>query len=183
MISLRKINSLLIVILVLMLAYHALLATLYFLGIVSYMPDFKITGRRLFYPLVLHIIISLYLYIREKSKSKRYSNLIKETNQQMITGICIIIFAALHILNYSWGSVSDNTEIFATLSHIIVDNLLFVSIALHLRVSLPRLLISFGFLEGKDDYTKAKSKINTIVFVLLVIIFMAEAIFYIGGIL
>ena len=119
----------------------------------------------------------------QKSKSKRYSNLIKETNQQLITGICIIIFATLHILNYSWGSVSDNTELFTTLSHIVVDNLLFVSIALHLRVSLPRLLISFGFLEGKSDYANAKSKINKIILVLLVIIFMVEAIFYIGGIL
>ena len=183
MISLRKINSLLIAILVLMLFYHALLAALYFFGIIGYMPDFKITGRRLFYPLVLHIIISLYLYFKEKSKSKRYSNLIKETNQQLITGICIIIFSTLHILNYSWGSVSDNTELFTTLSHIVVDNLLFVSIALHLRVSLPRLLISFGLLQGKDDYANAKSKINKIILVLLIIIFMAEAIFYIGGIL
>lgn len=183
MISLRKINSILIVILILMLVYHALLATLYFLGIIGYMPDFKITGRRLFYPLVLHIIISLYLYLKEKTKSKRYSNLIKETNQQLITGICIIIFAALHIINYSLGSVSDNADIFRTLSHIIVDNLLIVSIALHLRVSIPRLMISFGFLEGKNDYANAKSKINMFILVLLIIIFMAEAIFYIGGIL
>lgn len=183
MISLRKINSLLIVILGLMLVYHALLATLYFFGLISYMPDFKITGRRLFYPLVLHIIISLYLYFKEKRWSNKYSNLINETNQQMITGIGIIVFAALHILNYSWGSVSDNTNLFTTLSHIIADNLLILSIALHLRVSLPRLFVSFGFLDGKKDYANAKSKINKIVLILLVIIFMAEAIFYIGGIL
>jgi len=183
MISLRKINSLLIVILVLMLVYHALLAILYFFGIIGYMPDFKITGRRLFYPLVLHIIISLYLYIKEKTNLKKYSNLVKETTQQLATGIFIILFATLHILNYSGGgSVSANGELLTTLSHIVVDNLLFISIALHLRVSIPRLLISFGFLEGKDEYVNAKSKVNTIILILLIILFIAEAMFYIGGI-
>ena len=166
-----------------MLIYHALLATLYFFGIVPYMPDFKITGRRLFYPFVLHIIISLYLFIRERTKSKRYSNLIRETNQQIITGICIILFATLHILNYSAGSVSGNGEFLTALRHIIVDNLLFVSIALHLRVSLPRLMISFGFLEGKNDYANAKSRIGKVILAVLVIIFIGEAIFYMGGIL
>ena len=178
MISLRKINNIIIIILLLMLVYHALLAVLFFFGIIDYSLDFKIAGRRLFYPFILHIIISLYLYIKEKlKKSKTYPNLTKETTQQLITGICIVVFATLHILDYFWGNVTDGSGF---LIHIVVDNLLCISIALHLNVSLPRLLISFGFLEGKNGYKNAKNKISILIFIILIIIFIAQAIFY-GG--
>lgn len=180
MISLRKINSILIVIVVLALACHALLNVLLFFGVVGYSPIFKITGRWLFYPLALHIIISLYLYIKEKlKKSKSYPKLIKETTQQLVSGIFIIIFATLHILNYSLGSGVDVNQF---LNHIIVDNLLFISIAIHLMVSIPRWLVSFGFLEGKNDYKNAKDKIRVCIIIILIIIFIAQATFY-GGFL
>lgn len=180
MISLRKINGVLVVIVVLMLAYHALLNTLLFFGLIGYSPIFKITGRWLFYPLVLHIAISLYLYLKEKLKrSRNYLKLTKETTQQLITGIGIILFASLHILLYYFGNGTDSSQF---LNHIITDNLLFISIALHLTVSIPRLLVSFGFLEGKEDYKNAKNITTIVVFIILMIIFIAQATFY-GGFL
>ena len=180
MISLRKINSILIIIVLLMLACHALINTLLFFGLVRYSPIFKITGRRLFYPLALHIIISLYLYIKEKLKrSKNYPKLTKETAQQLVSGICIIIFAAAHILNYSLGDALNPGQF---LNHIITDNLLFISLGIHLQVSIPRLLVSFGFLEGKNDYKNAKNKISILLFIILIIIIIAQATFY-GGFL
>ena len=66
MISLRKINSLLIVIVILVLVNHAMLNILGMYGLISYTPDFKITGRRLFYPLVAHIIISLAIPTKQQ---------------------------------------------------------------------------------------------------------------------
>ena len=180
MISLRKINSILLIVVFILLAGHALLNVLHFFGAVPYSPIFKITGRYIFYPLVLHIAISLYLFIKEKVKGKRnYFNLTKETTQQMITGICIMIFAALHILNYNSANGADVSQF---INHIIVDNLLFISIACHLTVSVPRLMVSFGFLEGKDEYVNAKSKIKIIMILILMIIFIAQATFY-GGFL
>lgn len=180
MLSLRKINTVIAVIAVLALAYHAILNTLLFFGAVEYSPIFKISGRRLFYPLIVHIAISLYLYIKEKSKgSKRYPKLTRETIQQLISGIAIVIFASLHILNYFLGNGTDPGQF---LNHIIVDNLLFVSIALHLTVSIPRLMVSLGFLEGKDDYKNAKGKIRILILIILIIIFTAQATFY-GGFL
>jgi hypothetical protein len=163
-----------------MLAYHAILNTLLFFGLVGYSPIYKITGRWLFYPLVLHILISLYLYIKEKlRKSKNYPKLTRETTQQLVSGIGIILFAAMHILNYSLGDALDSSQF---LYNILADNLLFISIAIHLHVSIPRLLVSFGFLEGKNTYKNAKHKIGISLLIILIIIFMAQATFY-GGFL
>lgn len=181
MISLRKINSLLVVIVILVLAIHAMLNILGMYGLISYTPDFKITGRRLFYPLVAHVIISLYLYFSDKRKQiKTYSKLIAETTQQILTGISIIVFAGLHIITYMIIP-AINQSLSINLIHFIIDNLLFISIALHLRVSIPRFLISIGFLEGKNSYKHFKNKLSIIILLILILFIIAEVIFYIGG--
>lgn len=182
MFSLRKINTLLVVIIILILLNHAVLSVLYLYGIINYSPDFQITGRRLFYPVVAHIIISLYLYFKDKSRNvNRYSNLISDTVQQLITGILIIVFVSLHILGYSFNPINVESSFYFNLYHFIVDNLLFVSIAMHLRVSIPKFLVSFGFLQQKDAYSNFKRKTNYIVLIILVILILAEVVFYIGG--
>lgn len=168
------------VIVIVMLAYHALLNTLLFFQVVPYSPIFKQTGRRVFYPIVLHIILSLYLYIKERIMDvKHYRHITKDTTWQMVSGICIIIFASWHILNYHFGNIADPHQL---VYNIIADNLLFISLAVHLSVSIPRLLISFGFLERKNAYNNAKYIIRILIIILLVIIFIAQATFY-GGFL
>lgn len=117
MISLRKINTLLIIIIAVMLLTHGVLSLLYMYGIINHSPNFQITGRRLFYPIVAHIIISLYLYFKDKSKGvNRYPNLISDTRQQMITGIMIIVFASLHILGYSLHPLSAQSSFYFSIS-------------------------------------------------------------------
>ena len=182
MISLRKINTLLIIVIAVMLLGHALLSLLYLYGFISYSPDFQITGRRLFYPVVAHIVISIYLYFKDKSKGvNRYPNLISDTRQQMITGIMIIVFVSMHILGYSFNPLGEPSTFNISLYHFIVDNLLFVSIALHLRVSIPKFMISFGFLEGKDAHLNFKRKVNWAVAIILVVLILGEVVYYVGG--
>ena len=182
MISLRKINTLLIIVIAVMLLGHALLSILYLYGFISYSPDFQITGRRLFYPVVAHIVISIYLYFKDKSKGvNRYPNLISDTRQQMITGIMIIVFVSMHILGYSFNPLGEPSTFNISLYHFIVDNLLFVSIALHLRVSIPKFMISFGFLEGKDAHLNFKRKVNWAVAIILVVLILGEVVYYVGG--
>lgn len=179
MISLRKINGILVVIMILMLLNHAILSVLYLYGLINYSPSFQETGRRLFYPVVLHIIISLYLYIRDKRKNvKTYPQLISETNQQIITGIGIIVFVSLHILSYMFAPIDSDFNLVMRLTHFIIDVLMFGSICLHLRVSIPRLLVSFGFLESKNAYLNFKDKFNKIIFVILILLVLAEIIRY-----
>ena len=182
MISLRKINTLLIIVIAVMLLGHALLSLLYLYGFISYSPDFQITGRRLFYPVVAHIVISIYLYFKDKSKGvNRYPNLISDTRQQMITGIMIIVFVSMHILGYSFNPLGEPSTFNISLYHFIVDNLLFVSIDLHLRVSIPKFMISFGFLEGKDAHLNFKRKVNWAVAIILVVLILGEVVYYVGG--
>lgn len=173
MISLRKINSVLIIIMILMLLHHAVLSALFLYGLIDYSPDYKITGRRLFYPLVAHIIISLYLYFKTL-KVKKYSKLISPTTQQFITGIAIIVFASLHILSYMLIPPEILFEPIIRLTHLIIDISLFTSLILHLRVSIPRLLVTFGFLDGKNSYENFTEKFNIISLIILILLILAE---------
>jgi hypothetical protein len=182
MISLRKINTLLIIVIVLMLLNHAVLSLLYLYGIISYSPDFQITGRRLFYPVVAHIIISMYLYFKDKSRGvNRYLNLISDTTQQLISGIMIIVFVSLHILGYSFNPLGGQSTFNFSLYHFIVDTLMFVSIAVHLRVSIPKFMISLGFLENKDEHLNFKRKVNWAVLIILIFLILGEVMYYVGG--
>lgn len=182
MISLRKINTLLIIIIAVMLLTHGVLSLLYMYGIINHSLNFQITGRRLFYPVVAHIIISLYLYFKDKSKGvNRYPDLISDTQQQMITGIMIIVFASLHILGYSFNPLSAQSNFYFSIYHFIVDNMLFISIALHLRVSIPKFMISFGFLSERDAHLNFKRKVNWTVLTILIFMILGEVMFYIGG--
>ena len=182
MISLRKINVILVVIIVIVLAYHAMLNVFGMYGLVAYSPDFKVTGRRLFYPFVCHVVISLYLSIRDKSrKFNIYPKLTRDTTQQLLSGIFMIVFAALHILvkMYLPGLSTDAT---VNLIHFAVDNLLFISVAVHLSISIPKFFVSLGFLDGNDSYRHMKSKTKIVISIILAVVIIAEIIFYIGGI-
>ena len=182
MISLRKINTLLIIIIAIMLLTHAVLSLLHLYGLISHSPHFQITGRHLFYPVVAHIIISLYLYIKDKSRGvKRYRKLNSDTMQQLISGIMIIVFASLHILGYSFHPLSEPSTFYSSLYHFIVDNMLFVSIALHLRVSIPKFMISFGFLEEEDAHMNFKRKVNWATLIILIVLILGEVVYHFGG--
>lgn len=179
MISLRKINGLLVVIIIIMLITHAVLSALFLYGFIDHSPSFKITGRRLFYPLVAHIIISLYLLIMDRRKNVRiYSDLISETNQQIITGIGIIVFVSLHILSYMFPPANYIYGIERRIIQMIIDVLMFSSICLHLRVSIPRLLVSFGMLESKNAYSNFKNKFSIIILIILIFLIMADIVRY-----
>lgn len=179
MISLRKINSVIVIIMIVILLHHAVLSVLYMYGIIAYSPSFQITGRRLFYPLVAHIIISLYLFIRDKRRNvKTYPKLISQTSQQAITGILIIVFVSLHIISYMISPIDVSFAFEVKLMHFLIDIGLFSSIMLHLRVSIPRLMLSFGFLGAKNSYSNFQNKWNIVVCVILILLILAEIIHY-----
>jgi succinate dehydrogenase/fumarate reductase cytochrome b subunit len=145
--------------------------------VIDYSPSFKITGRRLFYPVVAHIIISLYLFIKDRRKNvRRYSDLISETNQQMVTGIGIVVFVSLHIISYMFPPANFYYDFGRGLVQVIIDGMMFTSICLHLRISIPRLLVSFGMLESKNSYSNFKRKFSIAILVILVILIFADVV-------
>ncbi|MBP3792109.1 MAG: hypothetical protein ILA26_08775 [Methanobrevibacter sp.] len=184
MISLRKINTLMVIIIIILLLNHAVLSVLHLFGIIGYSPSFQITGRRIFYPIVVHIIISLYLYFKDRSKrGNRYSGLIKDTTQQLVTGILIVVFVSLHILSYMFAPLNSGYDFWMRIFHFAVDNLLFISLILHLSVSIPKFMMSLGFLDGKDEYANFKHKNNCVLLIILIMLILAEIVYNLGGVL
>ena len=182
MISLRKINTLMVIIIIVLLLNHVILSVLHLYGVIGYSPSFQITGRHIFYPLVAHVVISLYLYFKDKSKrGNRYSGLVKDTTQQLVTGILIVVFVSLHILSYMFAPLNSGYDSWMRVFHFIVDNLLFISLILHLRVSIPKFMMSLGFLDGKDEYVNFKHKSNCVLLIFLVLLILAEVVYNLGG--
>lgn len=179
MVSLRKINTIFVLLIILLLLAHAVLSVLLFYGLIKFTPSIIITGQLLVVPLVGHIILSLYLYHKKVNKSvKRYPKLTSETSLQMISGLAIIVFVILHILANMMLPVHIYSGFYFKLMHFLIDIFLFISIAAHLRVSIPRFLVSLGFLKGKGAYKKFKYRFNIFNYIWLAIAIFAEVVCY-----
>lgn len=179
MMSLRKINGVFALLIILLLLAHAVLSVLLFFGLIKFTPNIIITGVLLVVPLVGHIIVSLYLHFKNVNKSvKRYPKLTSETSLQFISGLAIIVFVILHILTNMMLPVYIYSGFYFKLMHFLIDIFLFISIAAHLRVSMPRFLVSIGFLKGKGAYKKFKYRFNIFNYIWLAIAILAEVVCY-----
>ena len=170
MFQLRKLNSLLVIIIILILASHALLTGLLLAGLIEYTPNTIVTGEILLFFVILHIIISLYLFIKDKIKQRKihvYANINKDTIVQAISGIFIIIFIVAHVLSY-WQ-----------ITHLTIDTLFFITLFIHLQISIPRLLVSFGFLVEKNDFDKCRKVIRILLIIIFTLLFLTELSYYI----
>ncbi len=179
-ISLRKINSLVLLVIIFLLLSHAFESLLYLIGITPYSPSLQVTGRRLFIWVMIHMIISLYLFIMDRHanrKYRNYNNINNDTRIQMLSGIAIVVFVILHVVTYSLSPVNvlGNNMVFI---HLIIDNLLFCSLLIHLRISIPRLMVSFGFLTEENSFDKFSYWISVIFKVIFVLLLIAEVLYY-----
>lgn len=179
-ISLRKVNTLVLIVIILLLLDHALESLLYFMGFTSYSPSLKATGRRLFLWVLLHVIISLYLYIKDNymnRKYPKYTNIRNDTKIQIISGIAIILFVILHVVTYTIMPVNlIGTNI--VYLHLIIDNLLFCSLMIHLTISIPRLMVSLGFLTEENSYEKFSQRISIAFKIIFIILLFSEILYY-----
>lgn len=178
--SLRKINSLVLLVIILLLLWHALESLLYLIGVLPYSPSMQVTGRRLFLWVMLHMIISMYLYVRDRyvnRKYRKYDNLRNDTRIQAISGIAIIIFVILHVVTYSL-SPANMLGSYMVFVHLVVDNLLFCSLLVHLNISIPRLMVSFGFLTEEDSYEKFSRWISVLFRILFILLLVSEVLHY-----
>ena len=95
----------------------------------------------------------------------------------MLSGIAIVVFVILHVVTYSLSPVNvlGNNMVFI---HLIIDNILFCSLLIHLRISIPRLMVSFGFLTEENSFEKFSYWISVIVKVIFVLLLIAEVLYY-----
>lgn len=181
MFQLRKLNSLLVIIIILIIASHALLAGLILAELITYTPNTIVTGEILLSFVIVHIIISLYLFIKDKISQKKiriYPQINKDAPVQAISGIFIIIFIAAHVLSYIYLPAyipNFNWQI----THLSIDTLFFITLFIHLQISIPRLLISFGFLVEKNDYDKCRKVVRIILIITFTLLFLSELSYYI----
>ncbi len=179
-ISLRKINSLVALIIILLLLCHALESLLYLTGISPYSPNMQVTGRRLFLWVMLHMIISLYLFIKDKyenRKFKKYNNIRNDTRKQAVSGIAIVVLVILHVVTYSVSPVNVLNN-YMTCVHFVIDNLLFCSLLIHLTISIPRLMVSFGFLTEESSYEKFTRGISIAFRIIFILLLISEVLHY-----
>lgn len=179
--QLRKLNSVLVIIIVLILASHALLTGLLLAGLIEYTPNTIVTGEVLLFFVIVHIIISLYLFIKDKIKQRKirvYANINRDTIVQAISGIFIIVFIVAHVLSYIYLPAyipNFNWQI----THQTIDTLFFITLFIHLQISIPRLLVSFGFLVEKNDYDNCRKVIRIILLIIFTLLFLSELSYYI----
>ena len=164
-----------------MLTTHALLTALCLAKLIAYTPNTIKTGRLLFTLVLVHIIISLYLFVKDKIKQRKirtYSHINKDTLLQAVSGIFIIIFIVAHVLSYIYLPAhipNFNWQ----LTHLIVDTLFFITLFVHFQISIPRLLVSLGFLVEENDYDNCRKVVRIILIVILTLLFLTELSYYI----
>ena len=181
MFQLRKLNSLLAIIIILIITSHALLAGLILAELITYTPNTIVTGEILLSFVIVHIIISLYLFIKDKINQKKiriYPQINKDTPVQAISGIFIIIFIAAHVLSYIYlpAYIPNFTW---QITHLTIDTLFFITLFIHLQISIPRLLISFGFLVEKNDYDNCQKVVRILLIIIFSLLFLTELSYYI----
>lgn len=179
-VHLRKINSILAIIIILFLLSHSILLALSMVNIISYSLDFKEFGFILFYLVFIHLLISLYLCFEKKLKNKnvKLNYKVTDTTIQLVSGIFMIVLIVLHIYYIIISPVYLVSTLQDGLIHIILDNLVAISILVHLSVSIPR-LVSLGFLIGENDYKHARYVSNILLIVFLLIIFICEVSYFV----
>ena len=181
MFPLRKLNSLLVIIIILIITSHALLAGLILAELITYTPNTIVTGEILLSFVIVHIIISLYLFIKDKSNQEKiriYPQINKDTPVQAISGVFIIIFIVAHVLSYIYLPAyipNFNWQI----THLTIDTLFFITLFIHLQISIPRLLVSFGFLVEKNDYDNCRKVVRILLIIIFSLLFLTELSYYI----
>ena len=181
MFSLRKINSVLIIPIILLLAYHALLSGLCLAELIEYTPNMALSGVLLLTFLIIHIIISLYLFVKDRNKRgkiRAYDYINKEKRFQAFSGIFLIIFIFAHILSYIYLPAYIS-NFYWHISHFIIDILLFIALYIHLELSILRSLVSFGFLVEKKDYNNCRIFVRIILAIIFIFLAYSELSYYI----
>ena len=145
---LRKINSVLSLMITLLLMDHAIFMGAYMLSRGEIEQNTSKLPRLMFMLMMVHAIISIILAIRghkgaEKRKYNGYAPMNAPTYFQRVSGILLIVFTVLHILGAS-GVMQPPLMV-----HIIVPPLFFALSLAHVAVSASKALITLGIGNAK----------------------------------
>ena len=146
---LRKLNSVLSLLITLLLMDHAIFMAVWMLSQGGVAQNANSMPRILFVLMMVHAIISILLAVvahkkgAEKHKGNSYSKLNVQTNIQRVSGILLIVFTVLHVL----GAVGIMTP--PQVVHAILPPLFFALCLAHVSVSASKALITLGVGNAK----------------------------------
>lgn len=145
---LRKINAVLSLLSTILVLFHAILLGIWMITRGAVEKSNTPMPWLLMWVVIIHAIISIVLGVlghknAEKRKCNEYPKLNLPTIMQRISGICIIVFGALHIL----GAVGVLQP--PKLVHAILPPLFFAIVLSHVAVSTSKAFITLGIGSAK----------------------------------
>lgn len=187
---LRKINSFLIIPIILLLISHVVLMAGLLTGTIGFNPDFKIFSKLLLPLVLLHALFGICFMIERIVKKKRGQNTYPKPNTifrlQMLSGIAMLILVFLHVTAYGYTN-AEGVFILRdpSLFYYITESLFALSICVHCAVSFPRMAITFGLIQEGRGMLKLLKTSMILFSILFFVIFAVFSLYYlppvIGG--
>ena len=143
--------------------WHSILSVRYFYGKLPYTPALDAVGGMLAACLTVHIVLTLIDIVKNARKMKGqrfYSKYTVDSSLQNITGISLIGFLILHVM-----AIELNRALHSNISGIIwwaVDLFFYLTICLHLAITLPHTLITYGIVTHRIPYNIARAVLYAI---------------------
>lgn len=176
---LRKINSLLSALILIVFAGHLFFMSGLLTGLVGFNPNFKYFSFALLTLVLLHTLFGFgFMFeriIKRRRGQKSYTEQNKLFSLQMVSGILLLALVVLHTTAYGYTN-AEGVFILRTpsLFYYVTECLLALFVCLHSMISLPRLCVSFGMIQTASGMKKVcfiSLAIFAAVFAIAVVVF------------
>ena len=163
---------------VFMLIWHSVLTVQYYSGGLPYSAAFRVTGAMLAAAAAVHGAISVVQMVKNVRKMKGhryYSKLITDGTAQNTTGLFVVGFLIIHAVCVELNLAFDIRGL--RILQLVFDIAFYASVCLHLCITMPHMLISYGMVTRKSVYTVLRAVICAVFLVFLAVLIRAETIF------
>ncbi len=158
--------------------WHSILTVKYFLGLMPYHPVLNIGGIMLAVFLTIHMIFALINMVKNAKRTRNerfYMKFIPEHGLQNVSGICIFGFAVLHSIFLELHKVFGTQAL--DIAWWVSDIFLYLTVAVHLWISLPHIVISCGIVTNRKMYDIIKTIVGIISIVIFIVLTYAHTVF------
>lgn len=158
---------------------HFVVACMYYMGIMPYGYIHIIIGGVLSITMSIHMVAVMSIMGKNRQKDKKakqYPQLNKSLVLQTATGMCTFIFLIVHILVIELSQSIDGTII--NIIYISAEFLFVLTVCAHIAVSVPKHLISIGFIKKRENYPLVIRGTHLFIALILVIYVAAQIMFW-----
>lgn len=175
----KKINSILSLLAMVLCFDHFICMSLLMLGKIQWHEGITMTGIIVFVYLILHGIYGMYVGIRNEVKNRaaggnKYVKPNQSYYRQMDSGIVTLILSVIHVLTIS--SFSRRTNLIG----VVVLILFTVFVCAHMVIGFPRALMSLGLMK-KEHHFRVYWWIGFVLCSLLAVFTIVSSLIYYRG--